>query len=160
MFRIAFTSRSAMNSLPFALSLALRRAFCQVLSSTLPSRVTSVVVAGLLFSVAMLHAQSSRVGLISQAVNEANRVTLPGNVHPLATRTADRGAVPDSTPANRMLLLLQRSPQQESQLRVYLESLQDANSPNFHRWLTPQQFGAQWGAADSDVAAVTAWLQS
>ena len=149
-----------MNSLPFALSLALRRAFCQVFPSTLPFRLTTAVMAGVLFSAALLQAQSSRPGLITQAVNEADRVTLPGNVHPLATRAADRGAVADSTPASRMLLLLQRSPQQESQLHDYLESLQDANSPNFHKWLTPQQFGTQWGSADSDVAAVTAWLQS
>jgi trimeric autotransporter adhesin len=144
-----------MNSLPPQISLALRCAFCLV-----PRSRFALFLTALLFSAVVLHSQSTRPGLVAQAVNDADRVTLPGNVHPLATRAADRGAVPDSMPANRMLLLLQRSPEQESQLRVYLESLQDANSPNFHKWLTPTQFGAQWGPADSDVAAVTAWLQS
>src|SRR5271170_282509 len=145
-----------MNTLPSAVSLALRRAFCLMLSS----KLVLPVAVGLLLSAGLLHSQSQRPALITQAVNEAERVTLAGNVHPLATRVADRGVVPDSTQASRMLLLLRRSPEQESQLHVFLESLQDANSPNFHKWLTPAQFGAQWGPADSDVTAVTAWLQS
>jgi hypothetical protein len=145
-----------MNSLPPQISLALRRAFCLISFS----RLVLLLATGLAIFATSLQAQSNRPGLISEAVNNANRVALTGNVHPLATAAADRGAVPDSTPANRMLLLLKRSPEQESQLQGFLESLQDANSPNFHKWLTPQQFGAQWGPADSDVAAVTAWLQS
>ena len=113
-----------------------------------------------LVSGATLHAQAGRAGLISQAVDESARVVLSGNTHPLATRAADRGAVSPSMPANRMLLLLRRSPEEEVALDSMIESLHDRNSANFHKWLTPQQFGAQWGAADSDIAAVTAWLQS
>jgi hypothetical protein len=107
-----------------------------------------------------LHAQAGRAGLISQAVKESDRVVLSGNVHPLATRANDRGAVDASMPADRMFLLLKRSPQQELALKAAIEGLHDKNSPSFHKWLTPAQFGAQWGAADSDIAAVTAWLQS
>src|ERR1700678_24751 len=140
MLRIAFTSRFAMNVLTSVIPLAVRRAFCLVFRFPLPSRLALFLVAGLMFSAVTLLSQSNRAGLITQAIRDADRVALPGNVHPLATRAADRGAVADSTPANRMLLLLKRSPLQESQLRVYLESLQDANSPNFHKWLTPQQF--------------------
>jgi len=111
-------------------------------------------------SASALYSQSGRAGLISRAVDESARVVLSGNTHPLATRAADRGAVSLSAPANRMLLLLRRSPEQETALNSLIESLHDSNSANFHKWLTPEQFGAQWGAADSDIAAVTAWLQS
>jgi trimeric autotransporter adhesin len=141
---------------PLSTSTTVRRALRPVLSTGF----ALLLMVGILAPGAAVQAQVRRPGLITQAVNEANRVVLSGNTHPLATRAADRGAVPDSTPANRMLLLFKRSPEQESQLRVFLESLQDANSPNFHKWLTPEQFGAQWGPADSDVAAVTAWLQA
>src|ERR1700743_1980985 len=144
-----------MISLPLALSAARSRVFR--LSSQFGF---AALLAAVAWCSASLHAQAGRAGLITRAVNESERVTLPGNVHPLAAHAADRGAVAEATPASRMLLLLQRSPQQESQLHDYLESLQDTNSPNFHKWLTPQQFGAQWGPAESDVAAVTAWLQS
>src|SRR5208282_5891975 len=33
-------------------------------------------------------------------------------------------------------------------------------SPRFHQWLTPEQFGQQFGPADSDLQAVTDWLAS
>jgi subtilase family serine protease len=32
------------------------------------------------------------------------------------------------------------------------------DSPNFHKWLTPEQFGKQFGPADADIQAVTDWL--
>ncbi len=36
----------------------------------------------------------------------------------------------------------------------------DRHSPNFHHWLTPDQFNKLYGLADSDVAAISSWLQS
>ena len=39
-----------------------------------------------------------------------------------------------------------------------MDEQQSKDSPNFHQWLTPQQFGAQFGPADADVQAVTDWL--
>jgi hypothetical protein len=143
-------------------------AFPRVLSSAFALSFAALTFAVLAFAVTVpvlisgttLYAQAGRAGLISQAVDESARVVLSGSTHPLATRAADRGAVSASSPANRMLLLLRRSPEQEVALNALIESLHDSNSANFHKWLTPEQFGAQWGAADSDIAAVTAWLQS
>lgn len=95
---------------------------------------------------------------ITQAINETQLVRLKGNVHPLARPEFDQGAVLDSTPMNRMLLLLQRSPAQEAALQQLLADQQTEGSPNFHNWLTPQQFGAQFGPADADIQTVTGWL--
>jgi len=61
---------------------------------------------------------------------------------------------------NRILLLLQRSPEQEASLRQLLDDQQSKSSPNFHKWFTPEQFGAQFGIADSDVATIAQWLAS
>jgi hypothetical protein len=97
---------------------------------------------------------------VTQTVDEGNRVMLHGNVHPLARAEFDRGAVADSQPATRMTLLLQRSQEQETALRQLLEQQQDKASPNFHKWLSPDQFGKQYGPADTDIQAVTDWLTS
>ncbi len=85
-------------------------------------------------------------------------VRLQGNVHPLARPEFDRGAAADSTPMNRMLLLLQRSPDQEAALRQLMDEQQSKDSPNFHQWLTPDQFGKQFGPTDTDIQAITDWL--
>jgi len=95
---------------------------------------------------------------ITQAIDEKQLVLLRGNVHPLAQTKFDQGAVSDAQPLDRMLLLLQRAPEQEAALRQLLDDQLTLNSPKHHAWLTPQQFGAQFGPADADLEATTTWL--
>ncbi len=97
---------------------------------------------------------------ITTPVNVENVVVLKGNTHPLATVKYDHGIAPDSLPAERMLMVLQRSPQQEAALRTLIDSMHSKASANFHQWLTPEQFGQQFGVADADIQAVKGWLQS
>ena len=98
--------------------------------------------------------------LVLTPVDNAVRVTLTGNVHPLARPEFDRGVVAGSQPMTRVLLLLQRSEAQETALQTFMEQQQDKSSANYHQWLTTTEFGAQYGPADSDLQAVTQWLQS
>ena len=97
---------------------------------------------------------------ITQAVDESNLTVLKGNTYYLASAEYDRGAAPASLPMNRMLLVLQRSPSQEATLEQLLDQQQDQSSPNYHQWLTPQQFGRQFGPSDQDIQTITSWLQS
>jgi hypothetical protein len=95
---------------------------------------------------------------ITQAIDETQLVTLKGNVHPLARPEFDQGAVADSQPLNRMLLVLKRSDEQEAALRQLLDDQQTRGSANYHVWLTPEQFGKQFGPADADILTLTDWL--
>jgi trimeric autotransporter adhesin len=104
-------------------------------------------------------AQTAPPSRITQPVNDGLRVTLKGNVHPLAQARFDLGAVADSFPASRMLLLLQRSPEREAALEQFLEAAHRPGSASFHKWLKPEQFGQFYGPADSEVAVVSGWLQ-
>ena len=97
---------------------------------------------------------------VTQAVDMQNLVTLRGNVHPLARPEYDQGVAPDDLPMERMLLVLQRGADQEASLRQVLDQQQVKSSPYFHLWLTPEQFGKQFGPADADIQAVTDWLAS
>jgi subtilase family serine protease len=105
------------------------------------------------------HPFSSR-GLITQAIDESKLTVLKGNVHPLAKPLFDLGTAPATLPMERMLLVLKRSPEQESALRTLLDDQQDKRSPIYHKWLTPEQFGRQFGPTDSDIQTITSWLQS
>src|SRR5580698_11098492 len=98
--------------------------------------------------------------LIVQRVDETKRTVLQGNTHPLARPQFDRGVAPPDLPMNRMLLVLKRSPAQEHALLGLLDDQQDKASANYHKWLTPESFGKQFGPADQDIQTVTAWLQS
>src|ERR1700683_7272 len=65
---------------------------------------------------------------ITQTVDDSRRITLRGNVHPLAQSRFDRGPAPLSLPTGRIQLLLKRSPEQEADLRALLEEQQAADS--------------------------------
>lgn len=109
------------------------------------------------------HAQAVAVTprpLITEALDESRMTILRGNTHALARREFDLGTAPASLPMERMILVLKRSPEQETALRKLLDDQQDKHSANYHNWLTPEQFGAQFGPSDADMQAITSWLQS
>ena len=98
---------------------------------------------------------------MTEKVDDAKLVTLSGNVRSAALDAAnDQGAVEDALPLEHMLLQLKRSDAAEAALTAYLATLNDANSPNYHKWLTAETLGQQYGPAASDAAAVTSWLTS
>src|SRR5260370_25299146 len=103
--------------------------------------------------------QQNRVAArVTETVDDTNRMVLRGNVHPQARAEFDAGVVADAQPVTRMLLLLQRSEEQETALRQLMDEQQSRNSPNYHAWLTPDEIGKKFGPADADVQAVTDWL--
>jgi hypothetical protein len=131
------------------------------------------VVAGLLLTLSCLQAraqttaaqsaaeQTKRVpARVTETVDDTNRVALRGNVHPHARAEFDRGAVADAQPVTRIMLLFQRSAEQEAALRQLMEEQQAKGTANYHAWLTPDDFGKKFGPADADVQAVTDWLTS
>ena len=97
--------------------------------------------------------------LVTSPVVTSNLVRLVGNVRPEANTANDLGAVADGFPMNHMFVQLQRASTEETALRQLIDQLHDPNSPNYHQWLTPDQFGSRFGPAASDVQQVTSWLQ-
>src|SRR5580700_1628478 len=122
----------------------------------------SILIAFVLLGAALrVEAQSIPLqARVTAPVDEAVMARLAGNTHPLARPEFDQGAAPPDLPMDRMLLVLKRSPDQESTLQALLDQQHDKSSANYHRWLTPDQFGQQFGPADQDIQAVTSWLQS
>ncbi|MGD0048402.1 MAG: S53 family peptidase [Bryobacteraceae bacterium] len=98
--------------------------------------------------------------LITQPIDSAVRVTLPGNIRPEATEANDRGAVADSLVLDHLQLLLGRSPAQQAALDAFLASLENAKSPNYHQWITATQFGQRFGPSAPDLNKITGWLQA
>jgi len=59
---------------------------------------------------------------------------------------------------DRIILTLQPTPAQQSALNTLTAQLQDPASPNYHKFLTPAQFAAAFGAPQADLDKATAWL--
>src|SRR6266481_2176803 len=124
----------------------------------------SFIVLAVLFAEPVVNAQveSGRPARprIRQGINEMDRVALPGNTRPEARFANDRGPVSNNFAMEHMLLQLKRSPEQEAALQQFIDELHTKDSPNFHHWLTAQEFGERFGLAKTDVDTVTAWLES
>ncbi|MGA3213837.1 MAG: protease pro-enzyme activation domain-containing protein, partial [Terriglobales bacterium] len=100
------------------------------------------------------------VARITSAPDESRLTTLPGNVHPLARAEFDRGPVPDSLPLEHIIMLLERTPQQEIALQTRIDQMHNHRDPLFRQWLAPERVGACYGVANEDIAKVAGWLQS
>ncbi|HXJ43354.1 MAG TPA: protease pro-enzyme activation domain-containing protein [Bryobacteraceae bacterium] len=57
-------------------------------------------------------------------------------------------------------MMLKQTPAQRAALDQLLADQQDASSPNFHKWLTPEEFADRFGASQSDLGKLSAWLTS
>ena len=100
------------------------------------------------------------VPLITKEIDESHLVTLKGSVLPQATPEADQGVAPDSMQLGRTILMLKSSAAQQATLRKLLNDQQNPKSLSYHRWLKPEQFGAQFGAAAQDIQKIVQWLES
>jgi hypothetical protein len=97
---------------------------------------------------------------VTAPVDNGVRVALSAYTAPRALARYDHGPASVSLATGRLTLLLSRDPARQQSLREYLGSLQDPHAANYHKWLTPQQYGAQFGAAPQDIQAVETWLKS
>lgn len=92
-------------------------------------------------------------------VNESQRTPLTGAVHPAIAHGQDLGAVDPGTRADRVLLVLRGTSQQETALRRLLLDQQTPGRPEYHRWLSPKEFGRRFGASPAQLTALQTWLR-
>lgn len=107
----------------------------------------------------LLFSQTRVPSRITQAANDQQVTRLKGNLSPLLPRAVDRGQLAASTPLNRVTMVFKRTTAQQNALDTLLRQQQDPTSANYHKWLTPEQFGEQFGLSTSDLAKITGWLQ-
>ena len=106
---------------------------------------------------AALYAQQYR---IAARIDNNQRVTLRGHANPNARPQFDRGAVSPSFALPAVTMFFKPSTTQQNALEQTLAEQQDAASPNYHKWLTPEEYGGRFGASQSDIDKISAWLQS
>ncbi|MGA3132344.1 MAG: protease pro-enzyme activation domain-containing protein [Terracidiphilus sp.] len=119
-----------------------------------------LAVAAFTLSVSFALQAQTKPMLVTQKIDNNTLVTLAGNTRPEAIADNDIGESDPSVQMDHMLLLLQRPPALEAQLEQFINDLHNPNSASYHKWLSAAQFGATYGPAQSDIDAVTSWLES
>lgn len=97
---------------------------------------------------------------ILQPIDESQMTSLRGNVHPMARAQFDRGRLNPSMAMAGVSLTFKLSASQQAALDRLLSEQRDPASPNYHKWLTTEQYAARFGMSQGDLDRVTSWLQS
>lgn len=88
------------------------------------------------------------------------KLALRGNVHGLARPEFDLGRAAGNRVIQGVSIAFRPSATQQKDLDRFIAQLGDRTSRNYHKYLTPAQFGERFGMSHADIAKVTAWLQS
>jgi hypothetical protein len=97
---------------------------------------------------------------IPGAIDSSQMVALPRSVHPKAQPRYDQGSVDPSLQFGYVTLAVAPSPSQQAAIDQLLAQQQDRFSPNYHKWLTPEQYADRFGMSQNDLNKITAWLKS
>jgi uncharacterized protein (TIGR03437 family) len=101
------------------------------------------------------HAQVNR---INGPIERGRPITLAGHMNPKAQAKFDRGPVAPDFKLS-ILMALKPSESQIAALDRLLEAQQDPASPEYRKWLTPEQYADRFGLTANDIGRVIEWLR-
>ena len=90
---------------------------------------------------------------------QAQRIPLQTRTIAASETSSDAGQLPLSQPL-QLTLHLAPTPDRAAALDTFLAAQTNTASPSFHKWLTPQQFAANFGATDDQISVAKDWLQA
>ncbi len=93
-------------------------------------------------------------------IDNSQTVVLKGHVSPQARTEYDQGPVEPSFKLGYITMIFQPSASQQADLTQFLAEQQDPHSPNYHNWLTPEQYAARFGMSTGDLHRIATWLRS
>lgn len=114
----------------------------------LPFRISSIATAAAIvllpaiFTFAQGTVNSRR---IIAPVNDSDRVALAGSTPKNLSSMKDLGAAGTSMVGHHVTVVLQRTASQQAALAQYLSDVQNSESSQYHKWLTPADYGARFG---------------
>ncbi len=112
----------------------------------------------LLFSSFALGQQAAQQNRIVRPVDNRSMVQLKGTLNPRARSQFDQGTSSPTQRMERMTLFFAPTAEQQAALDQLLVEQQDQNSPNYHKWLTPEEFADRFGISSEDINTLSAWL--
>jgi Pro-kumamolisin, activation domain/Bacterial Ig-like domain (group 3) len=131
-----------------------------VISSRSKQFIPILSLFALLFAANAAQAQTPTASRIVSSIKNEERTTIKGSTSPLVKSSVDNGRMNSGQSLGRMLLMLAPTADQEQQAADLIAAQHDSTSPSFHKWLTPAQYGAQFGVAAEDATKVQQWLET
>jgi len=99
---------------------------------------------------------------LSSSINDSETFVLKGNTRPVVQQgiAQDQSPVSGSLVLSRMTMHFQMTAAQQADMKQLLAAQQDRRSPQFHKFLTPEQYADRFGLNTADIAKISQWLES
>ena len=99
---------------------------------------------------------------IRSDINDREVFALKGNTRPVVESGVahDKGKVSDSFVLPRMVMHFAKTTAQRFALEQLLQAQQDRRSPQYHQFLTPEQYAERFGLPSDDVSKVAQCLEN
>jgi hypothetical protein len=97
---------------------------------------------------------------INGPIERAQLTRLSAGIPVKAQAQYDQGPVESSLKLGYMTLLTVPSASQQKAIDELLAQQQDPGAPQYHKWLTTEQYADRFGLSPNDIQKITIWLQS
>ena len=97
---------------------------------------------------------------IAGPIAKSPKISLLGNQRATFQPENDQGPVADSFQLENLTLMFKLTESQHADLIALLEEQQNPTSPQYHQWLTPEQYADRFGLSQNDVKQIAAWLEA
>ena len=136
-------------------------------ASGVSPRVQALAILGVTVLLLGCNTQASGPSTMTTANGSANgSAAAPGDgslrlvrgAHPFARPEFDIGPLDPERRLTNLAVVFRLSPQQKIDRDALLVAQLDPASPSYHKWLTPDEYAARFGAKAADIARTRAWL--
>jgi subtilase family serine protease len=103
--------------------------------------------------------QSTSDDRIVREIDDRSVSIVRGNLSPRAKPEYDQGKAEPSFTLNYITLMFKLSAEQQAGLNALVAQQQDPSSPNYHEWLTPEDYASRFGLSQTDLENIAAWLR-
>jgi hypothetical protein len=97
---------------------------------------------------------------IPAGIGGSRPVRLRGHRPAAALLSDDLGPADPGRPLSFVTLLFRRTPEQQADLDQLRQAQRDPASPDYHRWLSPQQFAHRFGLDPASFGRARDWLRA
>jgi len=121
------------------------------------SRVTRFAALGVLLA-AVTNSLWASTARVVGAIGSSKVAAVAGSVSPRVAVAKDLGMAVADRKLGSMTLRFAMTDAQQKALTQLLADQQNPASARYHQWLTPEEFGAEFGLSAEDLGKVSAWL--
>jgi uncharacterized protein (TIGR03437 family) len=93
-------------------------------------------------------------------IDSRRAVVLAGGRNPRTQLFQDDGALAPASRIRGLGLRFKPRADRQAELEQLLQDQQNPLSPQYHAWLTPEEFGDRFGLSHNDLARVNEWVQA